>query len=165
MSDSLQPHGLQPTRLLCPWNSLGKNTGVGCHFLLQGIFLTQGSNLGLSHCRQTLYHLSHQGSPKVSPSQVFLSTLCLPRRMNSDIFPLFVFFEVFIVQELFLSLMFGSIDEAIWAQSFLCGKSSKLGILLLIDIRLYRFSCHLVSVFPWYLKVSKCLGNKLFIVS
>ena len=40
--DSLGSHGLQPTRLLCPWNSLGKNTGVGCHFLLQRIFLTQG---------------------------------------------------------------------------------------------------------------------------
>jgi len=38
--------------LLCPWNSLGKNTGVGCQFLLQGIFLTQGSNSGLPHCRQ-----------------------------------------------------------------------------------------------------------------
>ena len=36
MSDSLQPHGLQPTRPLCPWNSPGKNTGVGCHSLLQG---------------------------------------------------------------------------------------------------------------------------------
>ena len=43
---------------------LGKNTGVGCHFLLQGIFLTQGSNPGLHLCRQTLYHLSHQGNPK-----------------------------------------------------------------------------------------------------
>ena len=40
----------------------GKSTGVGCHFLLQRIFPTQGSNLGLPHCRQTLYHLSHQGS-------------------------------------------------------------------------------------------------------
>ena len=36
-----------------PWDSPGKNTGVGCHFLLQGIFLTQGSNPGLLHCRQT----------------------------------------------------------------------------------------------------------------
>ena len=36
-------------------------TRVGCHFLLQGIFLTQGLNLGLLHCRQFLYHLSHQG--------------------------------------------------------------------------------------------------------
>ena len=41
----------------------GKNTGLGCHFLLQGIFPTKGLNPGLPHCRQTLYHLSHQGSP------------------------------------------------------------------------------------------------------
>ena len=63
MSNSLQPHGLQPARLLCPWNAPGKNTRVGCHALIQGIFLTQGSNLDLPHCRQILYHLSHQGSP------------------------------------------------------------------------------------------------------
>ena len=43
-----------PTRLLHPWDSPGKNTGVGCHFLLQGIFPTQGLNPGLPHCRQTL---------------------------------------------------------------------------------------------------------------
>ena len=61
LSDSLRPHGLQPARLLSSWNSPGKNTGVGCHSLLQGIFLTQGSNLGLLHCRQILYLLSHQG--------------------------------------------------------------------------------------------------------
>ena len=46
-SDSVRPHGLQPTRLPCPWASPGKNTGVGCHALLQRIFPTQGSNLGL----------------------------------------------------------------------------------------------------------------------
>ena len=40
-----------------------KNTGVGWHFLIQGIFLTQGSNQCLSHCRQALYHLSYQGIP------------------------------------------------------------------------------------------------------
>ena len=45
--DSLRPHGLQPTRLLCPWNSPGKNTGVGFHSLLQGIFPTQGLNFCL----------------------------------------------------------------------------------------------------------------------
>ena len=44
-------------------DSPGKNTRVGCHALLQGIFLTQGSNPGLPHCRQILYYLSHQGSP------------------------------------------------------------------------------------------------------
>ena len=59
VSDSLQYHGLYPPRLLCPWNFPGNNPGVGCHFLLQGIFLSQGSNPGLLHCRQILYHLSH----------------------------------------------------------------------------------------------------------
>ena len=52
MSDSLWPHGLQPAQLLCLWNFLGKSTGVGCHSLLQGIFLIQGSNLCLLYCRQ-----------------------------------------------------------------------------------------------------------------
>ena len=47
-----------------PWDSPGKNTGVGCHFPLQGNFPTQGSNSGLPHCRLILYHLSHQGSPR-----------------------------------------------------------------------------------------------------
>ena len=51
-----------PARIPCPWNSPGKNTGVVCHSLLQGIFLTQGSNPGLLHCRQILYHLSYPGS-------------------------------------------------------------------------------------------------------
>ena len=46
MSDSLQPHELQPARLLCPWDSPGKNTGVDFYVLLQGIFLVQGLNLG-----------------------------------------------------------------------------------------------------------------------
>ena len=58
MSDSLRPHGQQPTRLIRPWGFPGKNTGVGCHFL-QEIFPTQGLNPGLPHCRQTLYYLSH----------------------------------------------------------------------------------------------------------
>ena len=44
-SNSLWPHGLGPTRLLCPQHVPGKHTGVGCYFLLAGIFLTQGSNL------------------------------------------------------------------------------------------------------------------------
>ena len=51
----------------------GKNTGVGCHFLLQGIVSTQESNLGLLHCRQILYQLSYQGSP---PSSLFLFRRC-----------------------------------------------------------------------------------------
>ena len=92
VSDSVWPHRRQPTRLSRPWDSPGKNTGVGCHFLLhsmkvksqsevaqsgltpgqntgvgchsllQGIFPTKGLNPGVPHCRQILYQLSHQGS-------------------------------------------------------------------------------------------------------
>ena len=105
LSNSLQCHGLQPARLLCPmgfsrqeyWSGLpyhppgdlpnpgikprspalqadslpsespGKltNTRVGCHAHLQRIFPTQELNTGLPHCRQILYHLSHQGSPRI----------------------------------------------------------------------------------------------------
>ena len=50
--------------------SPGKSTGVGCHFLLQGIFPTQGSNLGLLHCRRILYHLSCQGWLNSVPCQL-----------------------------------------------------------------------------------------------
>ena len=56
-------HWTVAARLLCPWDSPGKNTGVGCHALLQGIFPTRGSNPSLPHRRRILYHLSHQGSP------------------------------------------------------------------------------------------------------
>ena len=52
----LWPHGLWPARLLCPCDFPGKNTGVGCHFLLHRIFPTQGSHPSLLHCRQILYH-------------------------------------------------------------------------------------------------------------
>ena len=68
----LQLHGLQPTRLLCPWDSCpGKNTVVGCHLLLQGTFLTQGSNLcllDLLHWQADSLPLRHPGSPLVSAS-------------------------------------------------------------------------------------------------
>ena len=63
MSNSMRPYGLSPTRLLCPCDSPGKNSGVGCHALLQGIFLTQESNLHL-------FHLLHQWAcslPLASP--------------------------------------------------------------------------------------------------
>ena len=67
VSDSLQPDVLQPTRFLCPWDASGKNTGVGCHFLLQGIFPTQGSNPGLLHLlhwQADSLPLRHLGTPK-----------------------------------------------------------------------------------------------------
>ena len=72
VSDSLQIHWLQPARLLCPWDFPGKNTGVGCHFLLQGIFLTQESNpclLSLLHWQADSLPLSHLGSPVIGQLQ------------------------------------------------------------------------------------------------
>ena len=80
-STSLQPHGLEPTRLLCPWDSPGKNTGVGCHFLLQGIFPTQGLNPGLLQCRKILYHLNYQESIQVGSA---FSPIPLVSRIVSD---------------------------------------------------------------------------------
>ena len=74
VSNSLRPHGLYS-----PWNSPGKNTGVGSHSLLQEIFPTQGSNPGLSHCRWILYQLSLQGSPNKQPSKWELTSVNLGR--------------------------------------------------------------------------------------
>ena len=62
---SLQPYRLYPTRFFCPWDFQGKNIEMGSCSLLQGIFLTQELNPALLHCRQILYHLSHQRSPTV----------------------------------------------------------------------------------------------------
>ena len=62
MSNSVRPYGLQPASLLWPWDSPDKNTGMDCHTLLQAIFLIQGSNLGLPHCRRIIYCMSHQVS-------------------------------------------------------------------------------------------------------
>ena len=62
-----------PARLLCPWNSPGKISAVCIHVLLQRISLTQGLNPGLLHCRQILYHLSHQGIPRYTKVITILS--------------------------------------------------------------------------------------------
>ena len=80
LSFPLQPCRLWLTRLLCPWNFLGK-TGVGCHSLLQGIFPTQGSNprpLHLPHCRQILYHcLTREDSTLLNHSLAWCLTEAL----------------------------------------------------------------------------------------
>ena len=64
--NSLGPHGLYS-----PWTSPGQNTGVGSRSLLQGTFPTQGLNPGLPQCRQILYQLSHQGSPRMMERVVY----------------------------------------------------------------------------------------------
>ena len=81
MSHSLWTHGLYSS-----WNSPGQNTGVGSRSLLQEIFPTQGLNLGLSHCRQILYQLNHQGSPGIleQVAYPFSSDSCQPRNQTRD---------------------------------------------------------------------------------
>ena len=69
MSNSLRPHGQYPTRLLCPWDFPGRNTWVGCHFLLQGIFPTQGWNPHLLHWQANSSPLCHLGKEKCEDSQ------------------------------------------------------------------------------------------------
>ena len=80
LSDSVQYYGLWPTRLLCPWNSPGKDTRVTCHALLQGIFLTQGLNLHLwrpLHWRAGSLPLTSPGKPKYPITTPFSSVLSL----------------------------------------------------------------------------------------
>ena len=67
-----KPHGLYPTRLLCPWDSPGKNSGVGCHALLQRTFLTQGLNLRLSPL-----HLLHWQEGSFTPSIMWEAHMCV----------------------------------------------------------------------------------------
>ena len=93
--DSLQPHRVYPARLLCPWDFPGKKTGVGCHFLLQGIFLMQGLNSHLLHCpftdhclvvikraciTQWSYEPRSAGPPKTNGSYVSIGTRLHPRQ-------------------------------------------------------------------------------------
>ena len=70
--------------LLCPWNLPGKGTGVGCYFLLQRIFPTQGSKPGLPHCRQMLYHLSHQGSLQLMAAEPMQGVVGRNRARTGD---------------------------------------------------------------------------------
>ena len=78
-SDSLEPQRVYYSSpgSLVHGDSPGKNTGVGCHTLLQGIFPTQGLNPGLLYYRSILYHLSHQGSPCIFHSEFNFSHPCM----------------------------------------------------------------------------------------
>ena len=78
VSDSLQPHGVEPARLLYPWILQARNTGMGSHSLLQGIFPTQGWKLRLLHCRQITHCLSHQEALKSHTPR-----FCLPSHPES----------------------------------------------------------------------------------
>ena len=81
-SRSVMSNSFTTSRPLCPWDCPGQNTGVDCHFLLEGIFLAQGSNPSLLQCSWILYQLSHQGSPCFGrlflPNNVVLSIYYVP---------------------------------------------------------------------------------------
>ena len=88
MSNSLQPHGLEPTRLLCPWDFPGINTRVSCHFPPQGIFPTQGSSPCFPYWQAEFFFLplSRKGSPmkalteeEIQPCRFFPLHQVLPR--------------------------------------------------------------------------------------
>ena len=99
VSDSLQPRGLQSARLLCPWDSPGKNTGVGCHALLQGIFPIQGSNPDLPHCRQISLPVELPGKPKNTGVLPFPSPGDLPHpvsKLGSPALQMDFFFFLFV---------------------------------------------------------------------
>ena len=98
----VSPWTAAPQAPFRPWDFPGKNTGVGCHFLLQWIFPTQGLNPGLPHCRQTLYCLSHQGSPfdRIMPLY-FIENIS-----QKLIFFLFPGVNLFLGKDLFLKFYF-----------------------------------------------------------
>ena len=87
MPSSFVTHGLYPTRLLCPWNFPGKNTGAGCCFLLQRISPTQGSNLHLLHCRRILHRWANNVQQKKNKKQPHTHYYCATYFCLSDSMP------------------------------------------------------------------------------
>ena len=124
------------TRLLRPWDSPGNNTGVGCHFLLQGIFLTQGSNPCLPHCRQMSYPLSHQGSPDGLFSKQ--STLMNESTVNNYIF---IITCICIVCKLYLYICccFSLYLSSVYLPAYLENLYIYIYIYILLYIYLYIF--------------------------
>ena len=98
----LQPRGQQPTTLFCPWDFPGKNTGGGCHLLLQQIFLTQGSNPCLLHWQADSSPLSHQGSPKPMIHPTY------SKRQNWSLRPIYLLLPTSVAKESFSNLLFTS---------------------------------------------------------
>ena len=90
---TLQPHRMWPAGLLCPWNSPGKNTEMGSHSFLQGIFLTQGSRLGLLHCRQILYIWANTYIPSTMLSYCNIQRWLIHREWSSSYSCLFLPFS------------------------------------------------------------------------
>ena len=99
----LQPYGLQPTRLLCPWDLPGKNTGMSHHSLFQGIFPTQESNQCLLHCSWA----TREALPSDLLHSVFLTKHAVPKHINGAFFQCNDLFTILV--ELPLLHVFGGI--------------------------------------------------------
>ena len=107
-------HGLQPTKFLCPWDFLGKNAEVSCHFLLQGIFPSQGSNPCLLHQQADSLLLSHQGiGEKLIKTKKF-SLMLFPTLIRCT---LGRFFFSFLLYLFFLYLLFSKRYEPVLQRS------------------------------------------------
>ena len=68
-----------------PWDFPGNSTGVGCHFLFQGIFLTQGLNRGLPHCSHILYQLNYQGRPPPQTNYIIINIVNTQKQLYSEL--------------------------------------------------------------------------------
>ena len=128
--NSLWACGLQPTWLLCPWESPGKTTGVGCHALQQGIFLTQGANSGLlclPRCQAGSLPLNHRGNPDLySCLQKFSSDLCAVALLCWIFFP--VVLTLLLIFQMCLSPMLpGLLNSASCCSHFLFSFSLQIG--------------------------------------
>ena len=143
VSDSLRPNRLWPARLLCPWDFPGKNIGVGCHFLLQGIFFpTQGSNPSLLHCRQALYHLSHQRR-SYGPGPPALGAHSLSHSTTREILRFLILKHLFIPRMILFFFIIPSIH--CWMWNFLSFKK----VLYIYICYIYICVCvyHLYSIY------------------
>ena len=154
MSDSLWPHGRLPARPLCPWDSPGKNTGVGCHAFLQGIFLTQGLNpyLWCLLTSSTTWEVLIGASTLLFHFCFYHDCLCLP------------------ILSRFLTFLFGSITPQHVQRQWICcrltpGSMAKTIYCLLLDNPLWgqRRQCSGHSFVPaTTLFTSHCLKTRLF---
>ena len=136
MSNSLLNYGSQPTRLLCSRDSTGKNTGVGCHALLQGIFPTQGSN----PCLLCLLHWQVGSLPLAPPGKWLHQTKKKAGEINFNLY----FFHLEYIKK--YSFLFVINTKKLLHYFIICTKSWKLGVyyFTLITSQFGHFKCSVV---------------------
>ena len=137
----------------------GKSNGVGCHFLLQRIFLTQGSNPGLLHCRQMFYLLSHKRSPSVSlrRTQRLIQGWSLSQYLDFNWVLIFIWFSAQIPDQRHCEVI-----HLYWFKPVNCGNlkwtSEKLQILVLGNVVLLE---QIPKVWHWIIRVVFKLRMKI----